>query len=327
MARLSDVPLVLRRVGTLTFLRRVWGEVQDDNLFAWGGALAYSWLFAIFPFLIFLLTLMPYLPDKIVEEAYTRIPVFLYDVLPDNSAYVLWENIERIFWDPPKGLFSIGLLVTLWAASGGINMTMTALDRCYEVDRGRSFLRRRFYAVGLTVAVTIMILAVLVLIPVGNMATKYVVENWPEKVTGMPRGILWLWNAARYVLAGVLMFLVVAILYYYGIAVRQRWRIFSPGAVFTIAVWLLLAFGFRWYVNSFGKESYNRTYGTVGGVAVLLLFFYLDALVLMIGAEINSEIDYEILGVERGCRDFTVSPQPMFVDQSQPVGAARADRT
>ena len=94
------------------------------------------------------------------------------------------------------------------------------------------------------------------------------------------------------------------------------------GAVFTIGVWVLLAFAFRWYVNTFGKYSYNRTYGTVGGVAVLLLFFYLDALVLMIGAEINSEIDYEVLGVERGSRDFTVPRAPMFPEQSQPSAPA-----
>ena len=105
---------------------------------------------------------------------------------------------------------------------------------------------------------------------------------------------------------------------------KQRFRVFSPGSVFTIAVWILLAFTFKWYVNAFGKDSYNRTYGTVGGVVVLLLFFYLDALVLMIGAEINSEIDYEVLGVERGCRDFTARPHDMSAGTSQPVSAPAA---
>src|SRR5258705_5157429 len=169
MARLSDVPLVFRRVGAITFLRRVWGEVQEDQLFSWAASLAYAWLFAIFPFLIFLLTLIPHLPDKVVEEAYTRIPILLYDVLPESSAYQLWENIEMMFWEPPRGLFSIGLLITIWAASGGINMTMTALDKCYEVEggrgggqvKGRSFFRRRFIAVGITVLVVAMIIAVL----------------------------------------------------------------------------------------------------------------------------------------------------------------------
>lgn len=322
MARLSDVPVVLRRIGVITFVRRVWREVQEDQLFSWAASLAYAWLFAIFPFMIFLLTLIPHLPERVVEEAYTRIPIFLYSVLPDSSAWTLWDNIEKLFWDPPRGLWSVGLLITLWAASGGINMTMTALDKCYEVERGRSFLRRRLIAVAITVVVATMIIAVLVLIPVGNMVTKYVIENWPEKTTPIPKGILWAWNAARYCLAGVLMFMIVSVVHQFGIAVRQRWRVFSPGSVFTIAVWMLLAFAFRWYVNTIGKASYHRTYGTVGGVAVLLLFFYLDALVLMIGAEINSEIDYEVLGVERGCRDFTAKPHAMFDERSQPVSAA-----
>jgi membrane protein len=323
MARLSDVPVVLRRVGTVAFARRVWREVEDDHLFTWGAALAYSWLFAIFPFLIFLLTLVPLLPQNVIDEARTRIPAALHDWLADSAAQTLWDNISRVLDDPPKGLWSVGLLVTIWAASGGVNMTMTALDRCYEIERGRSFAHRRLMAIAITVVVASMIVAVLVLIPVGNLATKYVVENWPEKTTPIPKALIWAWYAARYVLALVLMFTVVAIMYFYGISVRQRWRVFSPGAVFTIAVWMLLAFVFRWYVNAFGKDSYNRTYGTVGGVAVLLLFFYLDAIVLMIGAEINSEIDYEVLGVERGSRDFTVRPQPIFEEgASQPAAAA-----
>ena len=324
MARLSDLPLVLRRVGPLTFLKRIWREIQEDHLFTWGAALAYAWLFAIFPFLLFLLTLIPLLPQKYILEAHARIEEGLYDYFPDTMAQTIWENIYRVLYDPPKGLWSVGLLVTIWAASGGINMTMTALDRCYEVERGRSFLRRRLVAIAITVVVATMIIAVLVLIPVGNLVTKYVVEHWPERTTPIPKGILWTWNGARYVLALVLMITVVAIMYYYGISVKQKWRVFSPGAVFTIGVWVLLAFAFRWYVNTFGKDSYNRTYGTVGGVAVLLLFFYLDALVLMIGAEINSEIDYEVLGVERGSRDFTVPRSPMFPDQSQPVAAGNA---
>jgi membrane protein len=323
MARLSDVPTVLRRVGFLTFLRRVWQEMNEDSLYTWGAALAYSWLFAIFPFLIFLLTLIPRLPQPVINEAYIRIPVFLYDWFPVNAAYTLWENIERVLWEPPVGLFSIGLLVTIWAASGGVNMTMTALDRCYEVDRGRSFLKRRFIAIFITIVVATLILLVLVLIPIGNLLTKHLAQ-WNDQHHYLPQWAFFTLNVARYLLAGVLMFTVVAIMYYFGISVKQKWRVFSPGAIFTIAVWILLGFAFRWYVNVFGKETYNRTYGTVGGVAVLLLFFYLDALVLMIGAEINSEIDYEILGVERGCRDFTSPRQPMFVEQSQPTPASRA---
>lgn len=327
MARLADVPVVLHRVGVIAFARRVWREVGDDHLFTWGAALAYSWLFAVFPFFIFLLTLLPYLPDKYIVEAKPIIQNFLWTWLPDNSAWTIWQNIEGILERPRTGLLSVGLLVTIWAASGGVNMTMTALDRCYEIERGRGFVKRRLFAIFITTLVASMVLTVLVLIPIGTIATHFTVDYWNSHHWYLPNWIVWVWNVARYVLAGILMFMVVAIVYYYGISVKQKWRVLSPGAVFSISVWLLLGIAFRWYVNVFGKDNYNRTYGTVGGVAVLLLFFYLDALVLMIGAEINSEIDYEVLGVERGCRDFTMARQEMFVEQSQPSAPAPISRT
>ena len=214
MARLFDVPVVLRRVGVIAFIRRVWGEVMDDHLFTWGAALAYSWLFAVFPFFIFLLTLLPYFPDRFIAQARPIIQDFLWTWLPDPSAWTIWQNIEGILERPRTGLLSIGLLITIWAASGGVNMTMTALDRCYEIERGRGFFHRR--------------LMVMVLIPIGNLATHLTVDYWNAHHWYLPHWILWTWNIARYALAGVLMFMVVAIVYYYGISVKQRWRVFSP---------------------------------------------------------------------------------------------------
>ena len=96
---------------------------------------------------------------------------------------------------------------------------------------------------------------------------------------------------------------VVAVIYYNGPSIRHRFVWLTPGGVFAIVVWLVLGFAFRFYVQKWGK--YNETYGTVGGVVILLLFFYIDALVLLIGAEINSEVDFEVLKVRRGTRDFT----------------------
>jgi len=321
MARLSDVRKVVRRVGFFKFSARVWNEVGEDHLLTWGAALAYSWLFSIFPFLIFLLTLVPYLPAEAIEAARKQIPETLHSYLEPSAADTIWENIRWVIDLPQGGLLSLGIIVTIWAASGGVNMTMTALDRCYEVEKGRGIVKRRLIAIVLTVVVATLILLVLLLIPVGNLATKYVLKYFDEQKWNYSLWVVYLWNAARYVLALTLMFAVVGIMYRYGVAAKQKWRLFTPGAVFTISVWLFLSFAFRWYVNVFGKESYHRTYGTVGGVAVLLLFFYLDALVLMIGAEINSEIDYEVLGVPRGTMDFTLTPEPMFADRSQPMAA------
>src|SRR2546423_15188846 len=126
MARLRDVPPVIRKVGIWGFAYRVWMQIGDDQLFTWASALAYSWLFAIFPFFIFLMTLLPYLPPDWKESARGLIRTSV-DQLPAQAADTVWKNVEQLLNKPPPGFRSIGILLTLWAASGGMAMTMSAL--------------------------------------------------------------------------------------------------------------------------------------------------------------------------------------------------------
>src|SRR5690349_23299359 len=122
MPRLSDVPKLAKSVGVIAFAKRVWAQVAEDNLFTWAAALAYSWLFAVFPFLLFLLTLIPYLPQRYKQEAKHDIAVVVY-YLPKDAAWTVWQNIEprvdELLNSPPRGVLSLGLIVTLWAAAGG----------------------------------------------------------------------------------------------------------------------------------------------------------------------------------------------------------------
>jgi membrane protein len=310
MARLSDVPKVMRGVGPLEFAKRVWNEIVDDSLFVWASALAYAWLFAVFPFFIFLLTLLPYLPPEAKEHAEGPMRDAIA-VLPAAAAKTVWENVQNVMHQPHTGLLSTGILITIWAASGGMNMTMSALDRVYDVAKPQPFYRQRPIAVVLTIVVATLILAVLILLPVTTVITHFIRAH---QIALLSRGMLIAIDVARYSLALVLMFAVLATIYHFGPRVKQRFRPITPGAVFTIAVWLLLGFLFRLYVNKFGK--YDQTYGTVGGVAILLLFFYIDAVVLLIGAEINSEIDFA-LGITRGSLDFRrPSPSRAHEDDS-----------
>ena len=144
MARLRDIPAVYRTVGVIPFSRRVWDEVGKDSLFVWASALAYSWLLAIFPFFIFLLALIPFLPERVRDRAKIEIRYEVVSRFPSVADNVLWKDID----DNPDNLLHrkhvttqllcLGLALALWAASGGTAMTMSALDRCYELDRGRS---------------------------------------------------------------------------------------------------------------------------------------------------------------------------------------------
>ncbi len=338
MARLRDVPSVMRKVGPWTFFRRLYKEITDDNLMTWAAALAYSWLFAIFPFFIFLLTLMPLLPLTWREQAKEQIE-FAVDQLAEDARETVEEFIEpklnQVLFQEQTGIRIIGLLITIWAASGGMAATMAALDKCYDVPETRPIWIHRPLAIGLTVGVGSLILVVLVLLPVGTIVTNQLTAGTdrllgrsaatrptaqelaatrpadlsttapaatqaaatqpllsPAGPIAKPKqfaGFLVLWQVARYGIALTLMLGIVAVIYHFGPNVKQRWKFITPGSVFTVGVWLLLGVVFRFYVHRFGQ--YGETYGAVGGVIILLFFFYLDALVLLVGAEINSEVD------------------------------------
>jgi membrane protein len=349
MARLRDVPSVLRQCGPWSFLKRLNKEIGEDNLMTWASALAYSWLFAIFPFFVFLLTLIPLLKVEWRVEAKKQIE-FAVNQLPDDARETVRSYIEpkldQVLFQQKSGIRLIGLLVTVWAASGGMAATMAALDKCYDVPETRPIWVHRPIAVGLTVLVGSLILVVIVLLPIGTIvtnkltqgterllrmtpasrpATREVAATRPadfsatapaatQQASSRPALLagpvvkpaefqLWLviWQVARYGLALMLMLGIVAVIYHFGPNVRQRWKFITPGSVFTVGVWLALGVAFRVYVDKFGK--YGETYGAVGGVIILLFFFYLDALVLLVGAEINSEVDCI-------AREMTGKPEP-----------------
>lgn len=280
----------------------------------WAAAMAYSWLFAVFPFFVFLLTLTPYLPfDRglIVDQ----VGIALKSSLPHDAAETLILNLADVLNRPRGGLMSTGIILALWAASGGVAMTMSALNICYDVKETRPFYTHRPVAIGLTLIVVILILSILILIPIGSIVTAWVIHWMESKNLPVSTPMLWAWNIARWALALVFMVTAVAIIYHFGPRIKKKFHWITPGSVFTIAMWILLGVVFRFYVDRFGK--YDQTYGTVGGVAVLLLVFYLDSLMLLVGAEINSEADYALLSTPLENKE---TPAEAEAESDVPVG-------
>jgi membrane protein len=301
MARLRDVPVVLRTAGAWEFFKRIVREILDDNLFTMAGGLAYSWLFAIFPFLIFLMNLFPFLVGSHDAETKEGMRVFLFAALPDPAAKMLWEHMQHqigvIIDNPSPWIATVSLVFAVWAASKGIGVTMAAMERCYELERGRAFYTRRPMAFGLTLMVSVLVFALVLLLPMGAALKALfggLSSPWATHSIDVVRGCL----------AVAVVMLILAVLYHFGPSVKHRWTYLSPGSVFVFLAWIAVALAFRYYVNHFGQSQYEKTYGSVGGTAVLLLLFYIDALVLLIGAQINSEVDFEVLKVPRGSRNF-----------------------
>jgi membrane protein len=291
MAQLKEAKQVIQALGMKEFCWRVWQQVGEDDVFTWAASLAYSWIFAIFPFLIFLLTLVPLMPHGARAEVGSDIHQSL-KVLSKNAAAPIEAQTDLMLNQPRSGWLSIGFLITIWAASGGMSMTMSALDRCYDIKVGRAYLKHRIVAILLTIVAAALVIVVMVLLPVASGIIGWLDAH--ERILGP---ILLLLNLFRFGFAIVLMLALLALVYHWGPSINLKFHFFTPGGIFSVAVWMILAFAFRFYINRFGEASYNKTYGAVAGVAILLLFFYIDASVLLIGAEINSEVDFAILGL------------------------------
>lgn len=302
MAKLSDVPAVVRTTGFKPLLRKLWTEIQQDAIFTWASSLAYSWIFALFPFLIFLLTLAPYMPGAAKRDVVKELDPAIRQTVSGEVADQLLRNIHDVMQNTKGGLLSFGLILAIWGASGGMSMTMSAIDKAYEVETERSFFKHRLVAMGLTIAVVVLVLVVLVLLPIGGAVVRYFEDR--DLLKG---AAVLLVNIARYAVAILLLLASVSLIYYFGPNIKQRWHSVTPGALLTVVLWIAMGLGFGFYVSNFG--NFNKTYGTLGAAIILLLFFYLSAAVLLIGAELNSVLDFAVLQVKPGTRDFT-RPEP-----------------
>jgi membrane protein len=300
MARINDVPKVVHSMGFMGFAKKVWTEIGNDEVFTWGSALAYAWIFAIFPFLIFLLSLAPYLPGTTKQKVMDQISHVTSSNVGGDAGGTVAKSLNEVMSHQTGGLLSIGLILALWGASGGMSMTMSALDKAYYIHCSRSFIKQRAIAIGLTVATVAIILLVIFLLPIGTGIIAYLARHGHIALLGKI-----LIDIVRYAIALALLFGVVSMIYYFGPCIKQKYHAITPGAIFTVIVWVVLGFAFAFYVTHFG--NFNATYGALGGAIVLLLFFYINAVVLVIGAEVNSVIDFEVLNIKPGVTDISAA--------------------
>jgi len=297
MARLRDVPFVLKTVGPVKFVRNIIGEVMDDDVLTMAAAMAYSWVFAIFPFLIFVISLTPLLPQKYRTLAIENVRESI-QTLRRSASDTIMINLDAVVNNTQGAVLSLSLVVTLWAAGGGMRATMGALDRCYDVNKGRPFWANWLVAMAMTLFAFLMIVLVVVLIPVGNIVVGFI-DRWMRKDPITMQGwenLKWTVDLARYTIGITLLMAVVSMVYQFGPSVRRKWAFITPGAVFCVLTVLAIGWAFNLYISRWGEASYLKTYGAIAGVVLLLMVFYIYAIVFLIGAEINSEIDFAITG-------------------------------
>lgn len=313
MASLGDVLPVVREVGVWTLTRRVVKETLDDHVFVYASALSYAWLFAFFPMLVFLISLLPYLPVEAREAGQNLIFEAIRRNFPPETAHWILENtrlkmvIESTLNARRGAILSVSLVVALYAASNGISAIMTALDRCYDIDKGRPFYRSKPLSLLLTVVLTGLVLVVMTLIPVGSFIRNQIVAQGlrvPFTEIELKNWMVLVFDWARHAIGLTASFAILSIIYNFCPTVRMRWNLVSPGAVVCFVFWVAIGLGFKFYLAKTGGTTYSQTFGPAAGLAILLLMFYLYGVVLLVGAELNSEIDFVRLKVPPGTRDF-----------------------
>ena len=252
-------------------------EHEGDVL---AGHLAFMTLLALFPFLIFLLALAGFLGHT---EAAARFVALMLDNLPPKVADAMRMPVYEVVSERRGGLLTFGILFALWSAGSGLEAVRTAVARAYGLGKLRSIWRRRLESFLLVIAVSISVILAMLLLVIGPQ-----VWQAAQQIFYLPD--LWwkLWLPAQY-LAGMATMLAGTCGIYYllpNVHLRLRWIL--PGAVFAVLGWLVAAVGFSLYLAYF--DSYAVTYGSLGGVVAALLFFYIDAAILIFGAEVNGAI-------------------------------------
>lgn len=261
---------------------RVWKRIQADDTFDQAAQLSYYFLFAIFPLLLLLTTLFGLL-TKTGSEINENMLSYARQVLPYNAFELMVTTMKEVQAGAGGGKLSFSILATLWAASSGMAGLINGLNRAYQVKETRPWWRARLIAIGLTILLPIFIATALVLVLYGTRLADLVTGYF-----GLETYFTQLWDVLQWPVAVIFLFIAVALLYRYAPASPLgTWRQDLPGAVIGVVVWLLVSLGFRLYLQFF--NSYNRTYGSLGAVMVLLLWLYLSGAAILIGAEVNSE--------------------------------------
>ncbi|WP_064504062.1 YihY/virulence factor BrkB family protein [Alkalihalobacillus trypoxylicola] len=262
------------------FFIHLFNQIKTNPILDWSATLAYYFMLSIFPLLIFLIALIPYFQLDI-----SQIEMFINDYLPQELAEIITTVVLDTISTQRGGLLSLGIIATLWSASNGINAFIRAINRSYNIEETRNFLRQRFLSMLLTFGILFMIIVTLLLPVFGSAIIQFLdsILYFPEQTTV-------LLNMLRWVLGVVLIALLLLFFYWIAPNIKVKLTDVLIGTTFATISWQIVSYLFSYYVSSL--TDFSATYGSLGGVIVLMLWFFITGIILVIGGEINASIYY-----------------------------------
>lgn len=272
-------------VGWKTIFQRTAKEMVADNCLNLAAQLAYYFFLALFPALLFLVAIISFIPFSSSYNLMNTLTETLARVAPGEVIGIIQDQVLKIAHEKNGGLLTLGMIGTIWSTSSGVNAIIDTLNTAYDIQESRPWWKVKALALGLTVALAVFIVVSFTLVVAGpTLAEK--VADWFR----LGPVFEWTWKILQWPVIFALVSLAIALIYYYAPDAEQAWIWITPGSVVATALWILISLGFKFYVSNFG--AYNATYGTIGGVIVLMLWFYVSGLAVLAGAELNAEIEH-----------------------------------
>lgn len=266
------------------FVGRLWTRINDHDIFGRAAQLSYYFLLAVFPLLLFLMTLLGYLAEA-GSSLRNQLLTYLATVMPSSSVTLVHTTLDEITRARGGGKLSLGILAALWAASNGMGAISDTLNVAYAVKEDRPWWKVRLVAIFLTIMVSLFIVVTLAIVLFGGQLGERVAAHF-----GFSAAFTIAWKILQWPIALLFLLLTFDLIYYFAPNDRRpkrRW--WTAGAITAVVLWLLVSFGFRLYLHYF--NSYSLTYGSLGALIVLMLWFYFTGVAILIGGEVNSELE------------------------------------
>jgi membrane protein len=273
------------RLGGLSawqLLKRVYQAIDEDEVLTRGAALAYFFVFALFPMIFFLTAVLGFFAQS--QALQSSLLHYTSRFMPGEASQLVQKTLQEIAIHSSGAKLALGLVLALWSGAGGVSSIMDALNRCYQVKDARPWWRRRLIAIALTIAMSGLTIFALVIVLYGSDIVAFVGAH-----TGLSDPAVRTWQIVQWPVALFFVVLSFAFLYYWGPDVKQQWQWITPGSLVGVMVWIGVSLIFRVYLHFF--NSYSKTYGSLGAAMVLMLWLYISALAILLGGEINSEIE------------------------------------
>ena len=252
---------------------------------------AFNFILAIFPAIIFLFTLIPYISNYFPDITTGSIMKFLSEIMPSSMYQVASETILDILSNQRGGLLTLGFFLALFLSTNGVTALMRAFNACYRTVESRNFFKMRLTAFGLTLMLVLALLSAVILLIVGQIVIDYVTSHISDfSHLKLDRYSIYFLLILRFLVIFALFFIAISCIYFFGPAVHYNWRFFSIGSMIATLAGLAVSYGFSFYVTNFG--SYNKVYGSIGALIALMVWIQLLTVVLLFGYEINASLHH-----------------------------------